>query len=178
MFLNASDGKDIVSPLFFKKNANAIKRANKNLSHKVKGSNNRQKAKLVLARLHKKVANQKDNFHWQLAHKLVEEYALICLEDLNLKTMQKRFGRKISDLGFADFVNKLKYVASRAGSSIVEIDRFFPSSQLCYECGYKNIEIKNLKIREWNCPICGYKHNRDRNASINIEREGTRMFFA
>lgn len=178
MFLNASDGKDIVSPLFFKKNANAIKRANKNLSHKVKGSNNRQKAKLVLARLHKKVANQRDNFHWQLAHKLVEEYTLICLEDLNLKTMQKRFGRKISDLGFADFVNKLKYVASRAGSSIVEIDRFFPSSQLCYECGYKNIEIKNLKIREWNCPICGYKHNRDRNASINIEREGTRMFFA
>ena len=178
MFLNASDGKDIASPLFFKQNANAIKRANKNLSRKAKGSNNRKKARIALARLHKKVANQRDNFHWQIAHRLVAEYALICLEDLNLKAMQKRFGRKISDLGFADFVNKLKYMAYRTGSSVVEIDRFYPSSQLCSDCGYQNTETKNLKIREWTCPKCGNTHNRDRNASINIEREGTRLFFA
>lgn len=178
MFLNASDGKDIASPLFFKQNANAIKRANRNLSRKAKGSNNRKKAKLVLARLHRKVANQRDNFHWQVANKLVEKYALICLEDLNLKAMQKRFGRKISDLGFADFVNKLKYTARRTGVSVVEIDRFFPSSQLCFECGYQNTETKNLKIREWTCPKCGSTHNRDRNASMNIEREGSRIFFA
>ena len=106
------------------------------------------------------------------------EYALICLEDLNLKAMQKRFGSKISDLGFADFVNKLKYMAHRTGVSIVEIDRFFPSSQLCSECGYRNTETKNLKIRKWTCPKCGNIHNRDRNASINIEREGSRIFFA
>ena len=178
MFLNASDGKDIASPLFFKQNANAIKRANKNLSRKAKGSNNRKKARIALARLHKKVANQRDNFHWQIAHRLVAEYALICLEDLNLKAMQKRFGRKISDLGFADFVNKLKYMAYRTGSSVVEIDRFYPSSQLCSDCGYQNTETKNLNIREWTCPKCGNTHNRDRNASINIEREGTRLFFA
>lgn len=178
MFLNASDGKDISSPLFFKQNANAIKRANKNLSRKVKGSNNRKKARIALARLHKRVANQRDNFHWQLAHRLVAEYALICLEDLNLKAMQKRFGRKISDFGFADFVNKLKYMAYRTGASVVEIDRFYPSSQLCSDCGYQNTETKNLKIREWTCPQCGHTHNRDRNAAINIEREGTRLFFA
>lgn len=177
MFLNASDGKDIDSPLFFKQNANAIRKANKNLSRKVKGSNNRKKAKLALARLHKKVANQRDNFHWQVAHRLVAEYTLICLEDLNLKAMQKRFGRKVSDLGFADFVNKLKYMTYRTGASVIEIDRFYPSSQLCSDCGYRNTEIKNLKIREWTCPKCGSTHNRDRNASINIEREGIRLFF-
>ena len=181
MFLNASDGNDIASPLFFRQNANVIKRASRNLSRKVKGSNNRKRAKLALARLHKRIANQRDNFHWQAAHRLVAEYALICLEDLNLKAMQKRFGRKISDLGFADFVNKLKYMAYMAymtGASIVEIDRFYPSSQLCSDCGYQNSETKNLKIREWTCPKCGSTHNRDRNASINIEREGTRIFFA
>ena len=178
MFLNASDGNDIASPLFFRQNANAIKSASRNLSRKVKGSNNRKRAKLALARLHKRVANQRDNFHWQAAHRLVAEYALICLEDLNLKAMQKRFGRKISDLGFADFVNKLKYMAYRTGASVVEIDRFYPSSQLCSDCGYQNSETKNLKIREWTCPKCGSTHHRDRNASINIEREGTRIFFA
>lgn len=178
MFLNASDGKDIASPLFFKQNANAVKRANKNLSRKVKGSNNRQKAKLTLARLHKKIANQRNAFHWQVAHRLVAEYALICLESLNLKAMQKRFGRKISDLGFADFVDKLKYLSNKTGSSVIEIDRFYPSSQICSACGYQNTKIKNLEIREWVCPECGSTHNRDRNASINIEREGIRIFFA
>ena len=177
-FLTASDGKDIKAPLFFRQNANAIKMANRNLSRKAKGSNNRKKAKIALARLHKKVANQRDNFHWQTASKLVGEYALICIEDLNLKAMQKRFGRKISDLGFADFVSKLKYKAHRAGASVVEVDRFFPSSQLCSDCGYQNTETKNLTIRKWTCPKCGNIHNRDRNASINIEREGSRIFFA
>lgn len=177
-FLTASDGKDIKAPLFFRQNANAIKMANRNLSRKAKGSNNRKKAKIVLARLHKKVANQRNNFHWQTANKLVGEYALICIEDLNLKAMQKRFGRKISDLGFADFVRKLKYKAHRAGASVVEVDRFFPSSQLCSDCGYRNTETKNLTIRKWTCPKCGNIHNRDRNASINIEREGSRIFFA
>lgn len=177
-FLTASDGKDIKAPLFFRQNANAIKMASRNLSRKAKGSNNRKKAKIVLARLHKKVANQRDNFHWQTVSKLVGEYALICIEDLNLKAMQKRFGRKISDLGFADFVSKLKYKAHRAGASVVEVDRFFPSSQLCSDCGYRNTETKNLTIRKWTCPKCGNIHNRDRNASINIEREGSRIFFA
>ena len=177
-FLTASDGKDRKAPLFFRQNAKAIKMASRNLSHKAKCSNNHKKAKIALARLHKKVANRRNNFHWQIANKLVGEYALICIEDLNLKAMQKRFGRKISDLGFADFVSKLKYKAHRVGASVVEVDRFFPSSQLCSDCGYRNTETKNLTIRKWTCPKCGTIHNRDRNASINIEREGSRIFFA
>ena len=178
MFLNASDGNDIASPLFFRRNASAIKRASKNLSRKARGSNNRQRTRLALARLYKRVSNQRNDFHWKIAHNIAGEYALICLEDLNLKAMQKRYGRKISDLGFADFVNKLKYAAYKTGSTVVEIDRFYPSSQLCSDCGYQNKGIKNLKVREWICPNCGSKHNRDRNASINIEREGNRILFA
>lgn len=178
MFLNASGGDDIASPLFFRENTVAIQKACRNLSRKVRGSNNRRRARLELARLYKRVANQRNDFHWKLAHNLVGRYALICLEDLNLKAMQKRYGRKISDLGFADFVNKLKYMAHRTGSIVVEVDRFFPSSQLCSECGYQNKDTKNLNIREWTCSHCGCKHNRDRNAAINIEREGIRIFFA
>ena len=177
-FLTASDGKDIEAPLFFKQNATKIAKANKVLSRKVKGSNNRKRAKLALARLHKRVANQRKDFHWKVANKLVGEYALICLEDLNIKAMQKRFGRKISDLGFSDFLLKLEYMAQRTGTTIVKVDRFYPSSQLCSKCNYQNKEIKNLRIRKWICPKCGTAHNRDRNASINIEQEGKRIFFA
>ncbi|MDQ0203123.1 transposase [Pectinatus haikarae] len=103
---------------------------------------------------------------------------MICIEDLNLKAMQRQFGRKIADLGFADFVGKLKYMAGKTGSAVVEVDRFYPSSQLCSSCGYQNKEIKNLKIREWICPQCGIQHNRDKNAAMNIKAEGERIFLA
>ena len=177
-FLNSSDEEDIISPLFFKQNRNKITSASRKLSRKQKGSKNRKKAKLGLARLHKRIANQRNDFHWKTAQYLVGKYALICLEDLNLKAMQKRFGRKIGDLGFADFVNKLKYEASKAGSSVIEIDRFYPSSQICSNCGYQNKETKDLKLREWDCPKCGIHHDRDINAAINILREGERIFLA
>lgn len=177
-FLTASDGKVIEAPLFFKKNAMKIVKANKMLSRKAKGSNNRKRAKLALARLHKQVANQRKDFHWKVANKLVGEYALICLEDLNIKAMQKRFGRKISDLGFSGFLLKLEYISQKTGTTIVKVDRFYPSSQLCSKCNYQNKKIKNLRIREWICPKCGTTHNRDRNASVNIEQEGKRIFFA
>lgn len=178
-FLNASDGQDIDAPLFFRQNRIAIAKANRILSRKTKGSNNRRKAKLSLARLHKKVANQRSSFHWKIAHSLVGEYALICLEDLNLKGMQKLYGRKISDLGFAEFLEKLEYLAAKTGTSVIKIDRYFPSSQLCSCCGYQNREVKDLRIREWICPECGAIHkNRDRNAAMNIKIEGERLFFA
>ena len=167
-FLTPSDGNDVVSPLFFKRNINALKRANRNLSRKVKGSNHFKRAKLALARLHKKVHNQRSDFHWQLANKLCGEYAAICLEDLNLKGMQRLYGRKIGDLGFGSFLMKLEYVASKTGTQVIKVDRFYPSSQLCSCCGHQNHEIKDLSIRGWICPECGSMHDRDRNAAINI----------
>ena len=167
-FLTASNGKDIISPLFFAKNSTLIKNACKNLSHKVKGSNNRRKAKLNLARLYKKSFNQRHDFHFKLARQLCLEYEIICIEDLNLKAMQRLWGRKISDLAFSEFVNILKYQATKFGVEIIEVDRFFASSQICSNCGFQNSAVKDLKIREWICPQCGVKHNRDRNAAINI----------
>lgn len=176
-FLTSSENQDcdIVAPLFFKQNANAIANANRKLSRKRKGSNHYVRAKLALARLHKKTANQRENFHWEVAHHLVSQYSLICIEDLNIKAMQKRWGRKISDLAFYDFVKKLDYMATKTGASVQRVDRFFASSQICSDCGYQNQDVKNLKIREWVCPQCGAKHDRDRNAAKNILARGIEL---
>lgn len=172
-FLTASDEKDIESPLFFSKNSKLIKNKCKNLSHKTEKSHNRKRASLELARAYKKTSNCRKDFHFKTALKICREYAVICLENLNLKGMQKLWGRKISDLGFYNFVQILKYEASKLGTKIVIIDRYYASSQICSECGYKNSEIKDLKIRTWKCPNCGVEHDRDRNAAINILRVGT-----
>lgn len=171
-FLTASDGKDVISPLFFAKNSKLIAKTSCELSRKVKGSNNRQRARLRLARLYKKSANQRYDFHFKLTRRLCLEYDTICIEDLNVKAMQRLYGRKIGDLAFSDFVRILKYEATKFGTIIKEVGRFFASSQLCSSCGYKNSEVKNLTLRQWRCPSCGTMHDRDINAAINILNEG------
>ena len=176
-FLTASDGKDIMSPLFFKQNAIAMRKAGKTLAQKQKGSNRRKKARLALARLCKKTANQRKDFHFKLARTICGEYALVCIEDLNLKGMQKRWGRKISDYGFADFVKILEHQASKTGTIIQMIDRYYASSQTCHICGNQNPKTKDLRVREWTCPCCGTVHDRDRNAAKNILKVGASTFF-
>lgn len=176
-FLTASDGKDKTSPLFFKQNMEAIRKASKTLSRKKKGSNHRKRARLALARLHKKIVNKRKDFHFKLALEICGEYALVCIEDLNIKGMQKRWGRKISDYGFAEFVKILEYQASKTGTSIQKIDQYYASSQTCNVCGKQNPKTKNLSVREWTCPHCGTVHNRDRNAAINILKVGASTFF-
>ena len=170
-YLTGHNGHDIDSPLFFKRSLNAVKRANRNQSRKQKGSRNRQRARLDLARTHRKIANQREDFHRKLAHHLTDEYDEIRLEDLNLKGMKSLWGRKVSDLGFADFVAKLKYIAAKKGVKIVFIDKWYPSSKTCSACGAIN-ESLNLRDRYWQCNDCGTTHDRDRNAAINIFRVG------
>ena len=170
-FLTSSDGMDIESPLFFMRNSNAIANANRRISRKKQGSANRKRMKVDLYRLYKKTANQRNDFHWKLANRLCGEYPVICVENLNLRGMHKQYGRKISDLGFAEFLQKLEYVAHRTGTTIIKVDRFFPSSQLCSCCGQQNHQMKDLRIRKWQCS-CGAVHQRDRNAAINILNEG------
>jgi putative transposase len=171
-FLKPSDGSTPVkSPLFFKQGLKEVKRADKTLSRKQKGSNNRRKAKDQLFRVHKRIANRRRDFHFKQAGKLAKQYDHIFFEDLNIKGMQKIWGRKISDLGFHNFLRIQEYCCSKTGSVCGYIDRWFPSSKLCHACGFLH-EKMSLKDRCWVCPSCQIKHDRDENAAINIHREG------
>ena len=166
---------DIFAPSFFKKQKNVIAKANRKLSSKRARSNNRRKARLELARLYRKTTNQRNAFHWQLARELCSRYSILCFEDLNMKFMQKGHGKKVMDYGFAEFLNLLDYVAPQFNTKVIRIDKFYPSSQLCHECGYQNPEVKDLSVREWDCPNCHEHHDRDRNAAKNIKSEGLRI---
>lgn len=165
---------DVNMPMFLRKNIKAIKAANREFSRKKNLSHNYYRAKRRLAKLHKKAKNQREARHWELAYDLCSKYATICLETLNLKFMQIGHGKKVNDYGYGKFLLILEYVAARCGTIIVKVDKWYPSSQLCHECGFQNKEIKNLKIREWNCPSCGCHYDRDRNAAKNILQEGLR----
>jgi putative transposase len=171
-FLTGSDGYDIKSPDFFMQNAKIIRTKSRRLSSKQKGSHKRERARLDLARAYRKMENQRRDFHFKTAQRLCEEYALISLETLNMKYMARKYGRKVHSLGFSEFVKILEYEAQKFGTQIVFIDPWYASSQICNNCGYKNPELKDLRIREWDCPECGEHHDRDRNAAKNIERVG------
>ena len=171
-FLTSSEGEQIESPLFFKKSSNTIKKRSKNLSRKQSQSKH-ERARLELARAYKKIYNQRRDFHYKTALKLCCEYGVICLETLNMKGMQRLWGRKINDLGFYSFMQILKYEAFKNGVTIIEIPKYYPSSQICSECGYKNPDVKDLRVRSWKCPECGTEHDRDINAAKNILRVGT-----
>jgi len=170
-FLTASNDEDIESPLFFQQNRTTIRKANRNLSKKQRLSNNRRKARKNLERLHKRIANQRTDFHWKLANELTDKYDFMFFETLNIKAMQMLWGKKICDLGFYSFMLKLKYLASVKGKTVCLIGRFEPSSKTCSVCDYVYKDLE-LKEREWRCPECNTLHDRDRNASYNILRVG------
>jgi putative transposase len=167
-FLTASDGNNVSMPLFLKKNLNRLAR----LSQKFSKSKGKRGSKRTLVKLHEKVANQRNDMHWKLAHLLTDLYDVLCFETLELQTMLKSCQKKIMDFGFAKFISILEYVAKQKGKAVVFVDKWFPSSKLCSECGWKN-ESLTLKDREWLCIECGCIHDRDHNASVNILREGT-----
>ena len=167
-FLTGSDRHDIKSPDFFLLNVKIIRNKSRHLSRKHKESHNHERARKDLARAYRKLCNQRKDFHFKTARMLCEEYAVICLETLNLKGMARMWGRKIHSLGFSEFVKILEYEAVKFGTEIVFVPQFYPSSQLCSECGYRNAAVKDLRIREWKCPNCGAYHDRDRNAAKNI----------
>ncbi len=171
-FLTGSDGHDITSPYFFMQNIKAIRTKSRKLSRRQKGSRNRERYCKELARIYRRMENQRRDFHFKTARKLCEEYACICLETLNIKGMARRWGRKVHSLGFSEFVKILEYEAMKLGTEIIFVPPSYPSSQLCNVCGYKNPLVKDLKVREWDCPSCGVHHDRDRNAAININRAG------
>ncbi|MEB3277387.1 MAG: transposase [Lyngbya sp.] len=170
-FLTCSEGFSIQSPQFLKQAINDVKKASRNLSKKRFGSNNWEKARKHLVRQHEKVVNRRRDWFWKLAHQLTLQFDVLCFETLNLKGMQRLWGRKIGDLAFGEFIEILGWVASKKGKSIVFIDQWCPSSKTCFHCGHV-LEKLELAIRKWRCPSCSSINGRDENASLNIKRVG------
>lgn len=139
-----------------------------------KPSGNRIRARLNLARKYKKIVNQRTDFHWKTANHITDTYDIIIFEDLNLKGMQKLYGRKIGDLGFYGFIQIIKYAAEKKGKRIIFIDRFYPSSKTCNHCGHIKADLE-LRDRVWCCDACNIIHDRDRNAAMNILDQGLRI---
>ena len=152
----------------YKNSLKQLSKLNKNLSRKKNSSNSRRKTKKQLAKLHDRIVNQRSDFQWKLAHELCKHNSHIGIEDLNLKGMQRVWGRKISDLSYAEFITKLMYIAEKYKATVVKIGRYEATSQVCSCCGYRNSNTKNLKTRTWVCPECGSEHDRDINAAINL----------
>jgi putative transposase len=170
-FLVGSDGSEIHASQPLLANLASLKKHSQELSRKAKGSGHRREAKVRLARLHRKIRHARSHWHWSLASELCLAYDAIQLETLELRGMSRLWGRKMSDLGHGNFLHILQHVASKLGTKLTFIDRFFPSSKLCSVCGVIN-ESLTLKDRYWRCD-CGTRHDRDENAATNIHRAGT-----
>ncbi len=170
-FLTVCDGSEIASPLFLKKSLKELRRASRNYSRKQKGSAHRERARKHLVRVHERVVNQRQDWFWKLAHQLTGKYDYLFFETLNLKGMQRLWGRKINDLALANFLEILQYVAACKGKTVDFIDRWYPSSKTCSHCDYKLAQLP-LELRRWRCPQCGAQNDRDLNAAVNIRRVG------
>lgn len=176
-FLTADDGKKIDSPQWYLSSLDDIRKAHRAVSLCQRGSNNRKRALLNLERTYKRVVNRRRDWFFKLANELTEKYSVICLEDLNLDAMKRLWGRKVSDLGFAEFVSILEWCALKNQSQIVRIDRWAPSSKACHICGTINPGL-GLKDRFWTCQCCGTHHDRDINAAVNIRNLGFSLLYA
>lgn len=178
----ASDEDDADYPNFLRKAEKRLAKAQRKLSRSQKGSSNRNKKRLRVARLHEKIVNQRRDFLHKKSHCLADCYDAIGIEDISVKAMAKRkrggkfsFGKSVADNGWNIFINMLKYKLEWQGKKLIKIDKWYPSSQLCHVCGYQNNETKDLSIRKWDCPECKSHHNRDKNAAINIREKAKQM---
>lgn len=155
-----------------------IVREQRKLARMTKKSNNYEKQRRKLARLHAKTKHQRQDFLHKESHRLVTTYDIIGIEDLNMRGMAQslNFGKSVSDKGWGMFITYMAYKAERAGKKLIKVDRFFPSSQMCHECGALSRKTKDLSVREWTCPHCGHHHQRDENAALNIRDEAVRIY--
>ena len=174
-FLTGSDGKPYASPMFYKHNAKTLAEAQKVYSRKVKGSNNQERQRKTVARIHKKTTNRRTDHHWKLAIQLCRKFDILFFEDLNLRGMKKLWGKQVSDLALGAFMQKLKHQSHKRIRSVLKIDRWSPTTKCCCVCDHKN-ETLTLSDRQWTCPKCYTHLDRDHNAAINILKEGVASF--
>ena len=169
-FAVTSDGEVFENLEWLKKSEKRLAKLQRDLSRKKKGSRNREKARLKFAKLHEKIANQREDYLHKVASKIINENQVIVLEDLKVSDMLEnhRLAKAISEVSWFEFRKQLEYKAEWYGREIIIAPANYPSSQLCSSCGYKNPEVKNLALRKWTCPQCGTHHDRDANASKNL----------
>ena len=166
-FLTLDTGEVISAPEFYKASLDELRKAHRAVSRCCKGSNNRKRAVLHLQKVYEHVSNQRRDWFFKLANYLVSKYDVLCIEDLNLDAMKRLWGRKVSDLGYAEFISILEWKASLNGCRVVRVPRFYPSSKTCHFCGSVN-DTLTLKDRIWECPVCHAHLDRDVNAALNI----------
>ncbi|WP_310830230.1 IS200/IS605 family element RNA-guided endonuclease TnpB [Paenibacillus pedocola] len=169
-FATTSEGEVIKNPKHLRASEKRLEKLQKDLSRKKKGSNNRYKARLKVAKLHEKIANQRKDFLHKSSTQMINDNQVIVMEDLRVKNMMQNYmlAKAISEVSWTLFREMLTYKAKWYGRELIIAPKNFASSQLCSCCGYKNAELKNLAVREWSCPACHTEHDRDKNAAINL----------
>lgn len=168
-----SNGNHYSNPKFLLKSLKKLQREQRKLSKKVFKSKNWDKQRIRVAKIYEHISNQRYDHHHKLSRKLTDENQVIGVEDLDIKNMLNNhdIARNIIDASWNSFLRMLEYKMLWKNQRIIKVSPFFPSSQLCSYCGYKNQLLKNLNIRQWTCPICGTNHQRDENAAKNILQE-------
>ena len=171
-----SDGEKYKNPKTIRKYEKKLAKLQRKLSHKEKRSRNYYKTKKKIALCHEKITNTRKDYLHRVSHGIISENQVIVSENLQIKNMVKNhhMAKSISDVSWHELTRQLEYKAKWNGREYIKIDTFYASSQMCSACGYKNIATKDLSVREWICPVCGAKHDRDVNAAKNILAEGLR----
>lgn len=176
-FATLSNLDKIPNPKYLIKSEAKLAKLQRELSRKPKGSSNRNKARIKIARLNEKISNQRKDFLQKLSTKLIRNFDVICIENLEVDNMIKnhKLAKNIADVSWSEFTRQLEYKSNWYGRQVVKVDTWYASSQICHVCNCKDPITKDLKVRNWKCPVCGSILDRDTNAAINILNKGLRI---
>ena len=176
----SSEGEKIEYPHYYRRTEERLAKEQRALSRMEKGSRNYIKQRIKIAKLHEKIANRRKDLLHKESYRIAESYDAVCIEDLDMKGMSQalNFGKSVHDNGWGMFREMLRYKLEDRGKRLIVTDKWFPSSQICSECGSIHPEVKDLSVKEWFCDCCLTYHDRDENAAKNIKREGMRQLSA